>query len=214
MKNIIDIYKEYKIMPNLVMHQIRVAAVAMQICDSLTINIDKESIIKACLLHDMANIIKFNLEYFPELNKPEGIDFWQNVKNDYILKYGNNEHEASLLIARELGVSNRIYDLIYCIDSSSVEMIAKEDDFSKKICMYADNRVTPHGVVSIEERSLEAKERYKNHPHSFNEEIRIFFMENMFSIEKQLFSKINIKPEDINDESIMVNIKKLEAITI
>ena len=214
MKNIIDIYKEYKIMPNLVMHQIRVAAVAMQICEALTINIDKESIIKACLLHDMANIIKFNLEYFPELNKPEGIDFWKKVKNDYILKYGNNEHDASLLVACELGVSNQIYELIYCIDSSSVETIAREGDFSKKICMYADNRVTPHGVVSIEERSLEAKERYKDHPHAFNEEIRTFFMDNMFSIERQLFSKINIKPEDINDESIIVNIKKLEAFSI
>lgn len=214
MKNIIDIYKEYKIMPNLVMHQVRVAAVAMQICDSLDMNIDKDSVIKACLLHDMANIIKFNLEYFPEQNKPEGIDFWQNVKNDYILKYGSNEHIASLEIAKELGVSSYIYDLVNCVDSSTVEYIAKGEDFGKKICIYADNRVTPNGVVSAEERSLEAMERYKNHPHSFNEERRSNFNKYLFSIEDQIFSNINLKPEDINDESIIMNIKKLEAFSI
>ncbi len=201
-------------MPNLVMHQVRVAAVAMQICENLSLNIDKESIIKACLLHDMANIIKFNLNYFPEHNKPEGIEYWQGIKNEYILKYGNDEHQASLLIARELGVSEQIYNLIYCIDSSSVEMIAKENDFSQKVCMYADNRVTPFGIVSIEERSLEAKERYKDHPHSFDEERRSFFMENMFLIEKQIFSGLNIKPENINDESIVDYIEKLKVFSI
>ena len=41
MKKITEIYKEYKIMPNLQMHQYRVAAVAMQICESLNIKIDE-----------------------------------------------------------------------------------------------------------------------------------------------------------------------------
>ncbi len=211
MNNIKDIYKKYKIMPNLQLHQIRVAAVAAQICDSLSIEVDKESIITACLLHDMANIIKFNLNYFPELNEPEGLEYWQDVKNDYILRYGNDEHQASLMIARELGVSDYIYELIYCIDSSSVEIIAMEDDFGKKICIYADNRVTPHGIVSAEERSLEAKERYKDHPHAFNEEGRSFFMNNLFSIEKQIFSHTDIKSESINDESVSKYLEKLES---
>ena len=50
-------------MPNLAMHQLRVAGVAMQICESLDTNIDTNSVVKACLLHDMGNIIKFNLLY-------------------------------------------------------------------------------------------------------------------------------------------------------
>ena len=66
MKNITDIYEKYKIMPLLAMHQIRVAAVAMMICDSLSVPIDKDSVIKACLLHDIGNIIKFDLNHFPE----------------------------------------------------------------------------------------------------------------------------------------------------
>ena len=119
MKNILEIYKEYKIMPILMIHQIRVAAVSMQICESLNDkDIDQESVVKACLLHDMGNIIKFDLNHFPEENEPDGIEYWQKVKDEYIFKYGRNEHEATLLIGEEIGISSRILELIDCIDSS------------------------------------------------------------------------------------------------
>jgi putative nucleotidyltransferase with HDIG domain len=210
MKNIIEIYKEYKIMPNLVKHQMRVAAVAMQVCDSFDLEIDKDSIIKACLLHDMGNIIKFKLDNFPEWNEPEGLEYWEKVKSEYILKYGENEHHASLNIAQKLGVSTHIQTLIDSVDSSHIEDIFKENDFSKKICIYADNRVTPNGVVSTEEHGLEAQKRYMNHPQAFSEENRLFFNTNIFLIETQIFSHTNIKPEDINDESIKDLVLRLE----
>ena len=214
MKKIGDIYKDYKIMPNLAMHQLRVAAVAMRICDSLDIEISKDEIIKACLFHDMGNIIKFDLDHFPEWNNPEGTEYWQGIKNDYISKYGNNEHKASLQIAKELGLSSNIIGLIDCVDSSSIEIIRKEDNFAKKICIYSDNRVTPHGIVSTEERSLEAKERYKDHPHAFDEESRQFFNENLNLIEEQIFSHSNIKPEDIDDLSIEKCLLELQDFSI
>lgn len=214
MKKIIEIYKEYKIMGNLVQHQMRVSAVAMQICESFEGEIDKENIVKACLLHDMGNIIKFNLSKFPEWNNPEGGEYWETIKNEYISKYGNNEHHASLEIAKNIGLSTRIIELIKCVDSSAIENIKMDDDFGKKICIYADNRVSPYGIVSTEERSLEAKERYKDHDHNFDDERREFFMKNIFSIEKQIFSHSKLKPEDINDESIKIYLEKLQNIEI
>ncbi|MFA6355280.1 MAG: HD domain-containing protein [Candidatus Paceibacterota bacterium] len=211
MKNIIEIYKEYKIMPILVMHQVRVAAVAIQISKSLNDKkINEDSILKACLLHDMGNIIKFDLDHFSDWNKPEGTEYWQKIKNEYIEKYGKNEHKATLLIGKEIGISSRILELIDSIDSSVAKNIVEGDDFEKKICMYADNRVSPHGIVSAEEHSLDAKERYKNHPNVFNEESRVSFMKNLFIIEKQIFSNSNIKPEEINDESIKNYLEELK----
>lgn len=214
MKNIIEIYKEYKIMPFLMKHQMRVASVAMQICESLDMKIEEENVVKACLLHDMGNIIKFNLNNFPEQNEPEGIEYWQKVKDEYIEKYGKNEHKATIQIGEELGVSQRILELINCVDSSTIEILAMDDDFNKKICMYADGRVTPHGVVSIEERSREAKERYKDHPNTFDEENRLHFNKNLNLIENQIFSHSNIKPEDINDESVKKYLEKLQDFSI
>ncbi len=64
MRKISEIYEEYKIMPNLREHQLRVAAVAAQICDNFNKPLNKKEIITACLLHDMGNIIKFKLELF------------------------------------------------------------------------------------------------------------------------------------------------------
>ena len=201
-------------MPNLAMHQMRVAAVAMQICGSLDIEINKENIIKACIFHDMGNIIKFDLDHFPEWNKPEGDEYWKGIKNDYISKYGKDEHKASLKIGEELELSNDTLSLIDCVDSSYVEIIRKEDDIAKKICIYSDNRVTPHGVVSVEDHSLEAKERYKDHPHAFDEEGRQFFNENLNLIEKQIFFHSNIKPEDIDDLSIEKYLLELQDFSI
>lgn len=214
MKNILDIYKEYKIMPMLLMHQMRVAGVAMQICDSIDLEIDKESIIKACLLHDMGNIIKFNLDKFPEWNNPEGTEYWKDVKEEYISKYGHNEHYASIEIAREFGVSQYILDLINCIDSTHIENIVNDDDFGKKICAYVDNRVSPHQIVSVEEHSLDAKKRYEDHSHAFSEESRLNFNKNLDLIENQIFSHCSIKPEDINNESIKKYLEKLRDFSI
>ncbi len=201
-------------MPNLAEHQMRVAAVAMQISDSLDFKLDKESLILSCLFHDMGNIIKFNLNYFPKHNEPEDIDYWQKVKDSFIIKYGHNEHKASKEISKEIGLSSNIIEIIDSIDPKNIEKLAIGDDFVKKICIYADNRVTPFGVVSAEERSLEAKERYKNHPHAFGEDERSVFMENLLLIEKQIFSHSNIKSENINNNSIEKYLEKLEDFSI
>lgn len=214
MKKITDIYREYNIMPILAIHQIRVASVALMICENIEIDLDKDSIIKACLLHDIANIIKFDLTYFPEHNEPQGIDYWNDIKNWYIEKYGNDEHKASLIVVKELGFSDYIAHLVDIVEPDSIEKIREEDNFAEKICLYADNRVTPHGVVSIEERNNEARKRYENHPLGFDENERDFFMKNLREIENQIFSRCKIKPEDVNDENTQKYIDELKNFSI
>jgi hypothetical protein len=201
-------------MPILQLHQYRVAAAAKQVCESLDISVDTQSIVAACLLHDMGNIIKFQLNYFPEANEPEGIEYWQKIQEEYFAKYGTDEHHATLEILKELNVSSYVYDLVYNIDSVRVEDIASGDDFGKKICIYFDNRVTPHGIVTVDERTREAKERYKTHPHAFDEEKRALFVKNIFDIENHIFSHSSIKPEDITDESVKDIIEELKSFSL
>ena len=83
-------------MPNLQEHMLRVAAVASLVCDNFNEPLPKDDIITACLLHDMGNIIKSDLQYFPEFIKPEGLDYWQKVKDEYIEKYSRDEHKATI----------------------------------------------------------------------------------------------------------------------
>lgn len=57
--NIMDIYNKYHLPENLQIHMLRVAA-----CSNLIIDywngpyIDKQAIIRVCLLHDMGNMVK------------------------------------------------------------------------------------------------------------------------------------------------------------
>jgi hypothetical protein len=218
MRKITEIYEEYKIMPNLQMHQLRVTAVAWLLCESLNIEVDKKSIVTACLLHDMGNLVKFDLSYtqreFPEFLEPEGLEYWQGVQSEYFSKYGKDEHKATVDIMKEIGVSEYIVDLASHVNGTFIEQISQGEDFGQKICMYADDRVTPHGIVSVEERNLEAEKRYQNHEKAFDKEKREFFMKNIFDIEKQIFFHSNIKPEDINDESVAGIIEELKNFEI
>jgi hypothetical protein len=201
-------------MPILQIHQLRVAAGAKQLCDSLDVPVNTDSIVQACLLHDMGNIIKFQLDYFPESNEPEGIAYWQGVQEEYFAKYGTDEHHATLEILKELNVSPYVYNLVDHIDAPRVQEVASDNDLGEKICIYMDNRVTPHGIVSILERNEEVKERYKKHPHAFDEEKRALFLKHVYAIEEQLFSHSSIKPEDITDESAKNIIEELKNLPL
>ena len=78
-----EIYRKYRIPPQLQLHQLRVASIAKYICDNLKVPVDIEEVVSADLLHDMGNIIKFDLSLFPEYLEPEGLEYWQGVKNDF-----------------------------------------------------------------------------------------------------------------------------------
>lgn len=124
MSTISDLYTQYRIFRGLQEHMLRVGAVAKIICDAG--NIEKsEYIISACLLHDMGNIIKSELTKFPAFLEPEGLEYWTQIKRDFITKYGNDTHEATLKIAQEIGVSEETQSLINIIGFSQIPQVHK-----------------------------------------------------------------------------------------
>ncbi len=70
MKTVQQIYNDYNILPLLQLHQLRVAGVAKLITESITIPVDAQAVVLACLFHDMGNIIKADFTYFPEALQP------------------------------------------------------------------------------------------------------------------------------------------------
>lgn len=214
MKKISEIYTEYKIMLGLQEHMFRVAAVASLICDNFNEPLFKEEIITACLLHDMGNIIKSNFEFLPEFLEPEGLEYWQKVKDDYIKKYGNNEHEATKKIMKELNVSTEAIKFVDQIVFSLLCHHRDSNNFDTKIIQYSDGRVDPYGVVSYDERMNEAKKRYKNHQNNPREEEWQKMVACGKEIEKQIFAKCKIKPEDINNDTVTPIILSLRNFVI
>ncbi len=162
---IADVYAKYQIMPSLQLHMLRVAGVAEWIVERLgashPIWPDRENIVKTCLLHDLGNIAKFDLEYFPEFLQPEGLAYWQKVKAATVAKYGSNAHQATVKMVGELAVESRIVELIDAVSFDRAQTNYLGTDFAAKICAYADMRVAPEGVTSLEERLADGFKRYE-----------------------------------------------------
>lgn len=212
--NILDIYKKYQIMPQQVEHHFRVAGVGSIILDNLTLTPtlsqkEREEIVTACLLHDMGNIIKFDLDrpLFKESLQPQGVEYWKSVQENYWQKYGRDEYPAHLQIAREIGASQRVVELIGAISFTGAPENCASDDFGKKICQYSDDRVGPWGVVSLEGRFADLRERYKHHGENSPE--RDAFENALREIEKQIFAKCKIKPEEITEEKVKQKFEEL-----
>jgi len=218
METLREIYTRYKIMPSLQMHQLRVAAVGKTVCEHFKDGIDTHAVVAACLLHDMGNILKFDLSAFPDFLEPEGLAYWQGVKDEYEVKYGRDQHAATLAIARELGVSEKILRCIDCVAFSKAEDTLTNGSWEEKVCEYADSRVSPHGVLTLDERLREARKRYLARKGSAGQDIAIVppdrFEELVAAeheIERRLFARTDITPVDITDASVARIIEELRA---
>jgi hypothetical protein len=205
MRSVRDIYRDYKIMPSLAAHQFRVAGVACKIIEEFgavdaATPFYKNEVVSACLLHDMGNILKFDLARFPEFLGSEGLAYWEGVKEEFAAKYGSNEHAATLTIAKEIGVSARTWKYIDAVGFSNAATVARSGSLEKMICCYADQRVSPRGVVSLDERFEDGARRYAGRVHRItNVEYASVQIAALAEMEKQIFARTTIAPDAITE---------------
>jgi len=205
-----EIYTAYKIMPNLQLHQLRVAAVGKLICDNFTHPLKKGDVILAGLFHDMGNILKFDFIHFPQFTEPEGLTYWESVKEEYRAKYGSDEHEASIKIGKEIRLPQSVLWIIDTMRFSRSEEILSSDNYELKVAKYGDLRAGPHGILPLQERLEEAKRRYGKKKASFARDTDVDRLNKAcFGIERQLFQDLSITPEDIHDASVAPIVEEL-----
>lgn len=208
--NIIEIYNKYHLPENLQMHMLRVAACSNIIIDNWNgPKIDKKTIIRVSLLHDMGNIVKISENF----SKDGG---FIKIRKQYFDKYGTNDHEINLEIGKQEGLNEKEIEILDGKRSRKNEETLKSNSYERKICAYCDQRVSPNGVVSIKERLEDAKVRYKDKPLSVwsNKEKADYLIECSLEIEKQIMEYCTIMPEDINDVAIEKYIDKLKKYEI
>jgi hypothetical protein len=197
---ILEIYERYPIPPILQEHMLRVAAVGKIICKKSKEPVDTRDVVLTCLLHDMGNIIKFDMKKFPEFIGSQGLERWQKVQKEYQAKYGD-EHIATDAIVKELKVPEEVINLISLVGIRHSQENVELDNWNSKICCYSDMRVGPYGIISINQRVDDLKVRYKGKVLDKDNQIENWRMF-LIKLEEQIFSRSNIKPEDVNDESI------------
>lgn len=212
MKTPREIYAAYKIMPNLQLHQLRVAAVGKYIAQKAPYELDENAITLAGLFHDMGNIIKSDFSVFPEFAQPEGPEYWEKVKAEFVQKYGQRTHRANVMIAQELKLPKRVIDIIDAVGFSNIKNVSDADFWEEKIVEYSDCRVGPKGVLSLKDRHDEAHHRYMAHmPQNdkYSEEEYQHLIASAAAIETQIFALSSIAPADITDAAIAPIIEQL-----
>jgi len=228
MRNVRAVYTEYNIMPSLQLHQLRVAAVAKLICQGFSSEggsasggqkpVDERVVVLACLFHDMGNIIKSDLKYFPEFIEPKGLKYWEKVKREFISKFGPKPHEANVAIAEKIGLPDASVVLIDSISFSKLAEVVADDSHERKIMQYADLRVGPHGILPLTDRIAEGRKRYNTTrtERSYYESDEGFggLARAAEELEKQVFAGMRLKPEDVTDTSIAQLIEELWEYTV
>ncbi len=207
--NIIDIYIKYHIPKQLQLHMLRVAACSNLIIDNWkNDNLNKKSILKVLLLHDIGNMVKIK-------DNPDNDEEFIKIRNNYVEKYGLNDHLISLQIGKELGLNDYELELMQEKESKRNETIMNSNSFEIKICAYCDERVSPQGVENIKDRLEDAKVRYKGTSSVWGDEEKAnYLIECALIIEKQIINCCNIEPEDINDKNIEKYIEELKKYDI
>ncbi len=212
--SILEIYRRYHLLPNLQTHQLRVAGVGLLLAESFDANVETDAIVQACLLHDMANVIKFRLGDMPEVLEPEGLAYWQKVQIECKAKYGTDEHAATDQILDEIGVAARVREIVHNMGFSKSASILASTDWELKIIAYADQRVGPFGVISLAERLQDLRVRYA-HKISVSDDARFAgHFENWLEIERQIFARCGIEPEEISEAKVIEKRPILETIAI
>ena len=201
---VVEVYEKYEIPPNLADHQLTVAAVASVICE-VTGKGDRDNVVAACLLHDMGNIIKFDLDKKIPGAEIENVEHWKEVKQKFIENYGDDEHIATIVIADDIGVSVEVKNLVDAIGFRHSLDTLNSGDKSKMIAGYSDMRVAPHGVVSLETRLDDLTTRYgaTDDREQYNQALR--------QMEQVIFSDTGLNPSVVN--KAVVDAQKIELVS-
>jgi hypothetical protein len=210
--NIKQIYSNYGIPKNLQLHMLRTAAVAELIFDNLTCELEKENVLATMLLHDMGNVVKmqFDEDGLKLIDQEDlvKIEELKKMQKEFIKKYGDDDQGVNHAIAKEIGISKRLEELICKKSFHSACKINETSDLELWLCWYCDWRVGPFGILSLDNRLDDVKKRYTR------KGVEIYKNKNVDGnkldlllvcakkIEKKIFEKCKITPGDITDASI------------
>lgn len=155
-----ELYKRYRVMPQLETHMLRVAGVAEIVTKDWSDDETARECVAACLTHDLGNIVKFDLAH--PLVPIDNLDYWQGVQREDRERYGRDAVLATQAMLTEAGLG-QYADYLSEEDRTFNSPVAPDwDKISRPalLILYADLRVAPSGVVTLEQRTNDLARRY------------------------------------------------------
>lgn len=163
---ILDVYTRYQVPSHLARHMLQCAAVADWLLSVWSgEEIDQQVVIETLLVHDLANILKFDWslpqEYFGW--GQEDATFYQSIAKKIAQRYGDDEVVATKLMIQELSLDDKVA-LTFTRIGERHEKPWLDHEREVQLVWYCDMRVGPQGLVSIEERFADGLKRYQHRP--------------------------------------------------
>ncbi len=199
-------YHQYEIPSNLQRHMYLVAAVGAYIADHWDDPhvLDRERIVKALLLHDTGNIIKFDFSRPDILGEAvvKELDKWKRIHREFTQRYGN-ENVATHALARQSGVDGKVLEILGAVGSENLYKALETTDWNKKIACYSDFRIGPFGALTVNERFDDIVARYRGLGHAMSDiEETERKRQRCLELEKQLQAHVPIDLQDIDEKVI------------
>lgn len=197
---VLDIYTKLKNPPNLQEHMLRAAKVGLFIYDHWKGNpIDRDLLLQVILLHDVGNIVKFEMHKYPHFlgDEQKRINYWIEVQQEVIEKYGSDDHEVTGKMLSELKINPSIVKNVLDMSYFNAVLIARSDNWILKILLYADLRVSPTGIIPIRKRLDDVHsrlEKYKKRPDLYAAGIEI---------ENQVQQNMDCNVSEITNENVV-----------
>jgi uncharacterized protein len=198
-----EIIKKHRVPVHVQKHMKKVAAVALylgQLIKQRGGNVNLIFLRQAALLHDVFKICDFkilNFDQFDQKISEEDIQFWNSLINSY----GNIGHiKAAENMLNKIGE----HEIATIIRKHRFDGLIDEKDrpttWEEKLLYYADKRVRHDKITSIAERLIDGRKRYfpgGKIPQNDDQVEKA-----LYELEKEICSNADIKPEEINEESV------------
>lgn len=166
-----QIFDHFNIPLGLQQHMYTVAGIGKYITDNwLGEKINQQAIVTALLIHDLGNLVKFDLSPGAKVYDPTlATDQWRKNQQMMIEQYSSDAHQATLIMAKEIVTDPLVLKLVASMDATNLAKTFNQS-WEEKICEYADLRVTPFGITSLENRLNDIHQRYKQHSQAWSDE--------------------------------------------
>jgi hypothetical protein len=204
-----QVYIEYQTPENLQTHMLRVAALSEIITENWTgINIDKEAIITACAIHDIAKPVAFDIAKQAQYGMPEKeIENLKQLQIRIKAKYGSDEHRATVGIAKDIGGSPEMVRLLDNVEWSYAPKLISENDLNSLIPIYCDMRIGPKGIMSLKDRINDLSKRTEGKDAENN-------MKYGEAAETEIRKYVSIDLNSVTDEQLNRKFEELQKLEI
>jgi len=199
-----SIYSRFPVHRALQEHMYRCAAFAELIADNWKGPVlDRPALIAYMLVHDLGNIVKCDFEAYAFYGDDVRSDpnSWKRRKRVTMTKYSDQARRVTLAFLHDLGVDNRVMDLVVKQDQGEERSVVP--DWECKVGTYSDMRIGPSGVVTLAERVADLLQRRAERKFTNKEDAqKVFDPVSREILEREVASQCTIPMEKIDDRAI------------